>query len=722
MKKQVSTITLALSLMVSVASFSQVKQQVMPCATYEAMEQHFKENPSARMQFEKAQKQLETTRLAAENSSARPAAFVYTVPVVFHVLHQGGPENISDAACFAALDQVNKDYARQSPDTNLMFAPFKNKYVNSEIRFMPAKRDPQGNCINGVVHHLDTKTNWSQGSAQQSNYWPYTWDPTRYLNIYIVANIVPQGTVTGGGIIVGYTYIPGTWPTGNQHDAIVYRYNFLATGFPNPDSRSLSHEIGHWLSLPHTFGNTNNPGVVCGDDNIADTPPTKGNFAACPAAATNTAFTCSSPNPSSANNYYQNIENIMDYSNCPKNFTQGQTTAMRNTLAGTVGNRQNLWSAGNLVTTGVNNTTPCAPLAEFLSNNGTYSVCVGGNLTMKDFSSNGTVSSYSWAADNNAVIAAPSSSQTAINFQLIGVSNVSLTASNAQGSSTKVRQVYVLDATPVLTSSSFESFESGLPPFWSIGDQDNDGKTWINTSSASYDQTFSYYIDGAQMPPSTEDYLLMPMMDVKNNQSNKLQFAYAYRRMLSSQNDVLKIQASRDCGGTWEDIVVLSANVMASLSGGTSTDPFLPNSNEEWKTYVISDHPKWLNYINSSSVLVRFMFVEGTNGFGNNLFIDAVNFYSPSGVNELTRKMEFSMYPNPTTGEAYVHFNLNSEARVKLSVKDVLGREILQVADKNFLPGEQTLQIARDGALTPGIYFVNMSVNGASMSQKMIVK
>ena len=80
------------------------------------------------------------------------------------------------------------------------------------------------------------------------------------------------------------------------------------------------------------------------------------------------------------------------------------------------------------------------------------------------------------------------------------------------------------------------------------------------------------------------------------------------------------------------------------------------------------------------------------------------------------------MYPNPTTGEAYVHFNLNSEACVKLSVKDLLGREILQLADKNFLPGEQTLQIASDGALTPGIYFVNMSVNGANMSQKMIVK
>jgi hypothetical protein len=722
MKKQVSTITLALALIATATGFSQ-KQQIMPCGTYEAMEQHFAQNPEARKNYEAAQKQLEESRLALENSAARPAAFEYTIPVVFHVLHQGGPENISDAACFAALDQINKDYARLSPDTNLIFTPFKTKYVPSDIKFMPAKKDPQGNCINGVVHHYDVKTNWSQTSANASStYWTYTWDPTRYLNIYIVGNIVPQGTVTGGGIIVGYTYIPGTWPTGNAHDAIVYRYSFLSTGFPNPDSRSLSHEIGHWLSLPHTFGNTNNPGLVCGDDGILDTPPTKGNFANCPSASTNTNYTCASPNPGNANDYFQNVNNIMDYASCPRNFTQGQTTAMRNTLAGTVSNRQNLWSNTNLIVTDVNSAGSCAPIADFLSTNGSYTVCAGNSLNLKDFSYNGVITSYAWAADNNATVASPSSSQTTISFQLVGVSNVSLTVTNSQGSSTKVRTVYVLDGTASITGPSFESFESGLPPFWSIGDENNDTKTWINTSSAAYDLSYSYYIDGQQQPPSTADYLQMPMLDVKNNQGNVLQFAYAYRRHLSSQNDVLNIQASRDCGGTWDNIVVLAASVMAQNSGGVSTDPFFPNTAQEWKTYIISDHPKWLNYLNSSSVLIRFEFVEGTNGYGNNLFIDAVNFYSPTGVNELTREMEFGLYPNPTNGETSVHFNLSNSASIKISVKDLLGREVIQVADKNFAAGEQTIAINSNNQLQPGAYFVNVTVNGATMSRKMIVK
>ena len=721
MKKQISTITLALSMIAATSALAQQAAPKIPCYTYEAMEQRFAQDPEARKQFEAAQQQLAEANSVSQASGARPAAaFEYTVPVVFHVLHTGGPENISDAACFAALDQVNKDYARKSQDTNLVFAPFKNLYVPADIKFMPAKKDPQGNCINGVVHYYNPKTNWSQGAAgQNSSYWPYTWDPARYLNIYLVANIVPQSTVAGGGIIVGYTYLPGTWPTGNARDAIVYRYNFLGTNFPNPDARSLSHEIGHWLSLPHTFGNTNNPGVTCGDDGISDTPPTKGNYNACPVVSTNTALTCA--NTPSGSNYFQNVENIMDYSNCPKNFTNGQITNMRNVLASTISNRQNLWANNNLIFTGINNTSACPPIAEFLSINGSYTVCAGQSLTMKDFSYNGTITSYSWAADNNASILSPNAAQTSMNFQITGVSNVTLTVSNAQGSSSKVRTVYVLDGTAAVTGPNFESFESGLPPYWQIGDVDNDSKTWENTSGAAYDQSYSYYIEGAVNPPNAVDHLQTPVMDVKNNPGAVFQFAYAYRRFTSTTNDVLKIQASRDCGGTWEDIFTLSAAVMANGSGGVGTDVFVPSSEEEWNTYVVSDHPKWLNYINSNSVMVRLQFTEGTSGYGNNVFVDAVNFYYPNGVNELTRTYGFRMQPNPASAETKVVLNLNDASTVKVSVNDLVGRQVLLVTDSKTLVGEQEITVPLQN-LASGAYIVNVSVNGATMTKKLIVE
>jgi PKD repeat protein len=728
MKKQVSKISLAaLGLFTAFAGFAQ-NQHVKMCGTYEAMEQHFATDPAARQNYDAAQKTLNEQQVLAEkhNAAARPAAaFEYTVPVVFHILHTHLVGVISDADCIAALNEVNRNFSRNNADTPSIFTPFKSLYINSDIKFILAKKDPAGNCINGIVRHIDTKTTWSQASAQGSSYYPYTWDPTKYLNIYIVNEIVPQGTVTGNGVIVGYTYKPGTWPTGNNHDAIVYDKDFLGVSGSDPQARSLTHEIGHWLNLAHTFGNTNNPGVQCGSvvggDGISDTPDTKGNFGACPAASTNTNYTCTSPAPGNPNLYFQNVENFMDYSSCAKNFTSGQTTAMRNALASSTNNRQNLWQPANLTFTGINNSGNCAPRAEWMTSTNSYTTCVGGSLTLKDFSYNGAITSYQWAGDD-ATFTTPTASNTNATFSVVGTSNVSLTVSNSFGSTTKVRQVYVIDNTPVINGPVFESFEvGGVPQDWAVYNEDGDALTWAQTPAAYYDGAYSYLMENATNPPNSVDILEMPKMDVFNNQSNIFAFAYAYRQKSTSASDMLRIQGSKDCGGTWNDIYTLNSNVMASGSGGVSADPFYPLESE-WKVYTISSHPNWNAYKTSSSVMVRFSFVESTMGYGNNLYLDAINFFSPSGVNELSNSIRFNVYPNPANGLANVGFSLHDAGTVNVSVVDVLGKEIIPAEGKMFDAGDHIISLNAEKTLSPGIYFVNLSLNGAKMSTKLIIE
>ncbi len=721
MKKQVTKIALALSLISGFAGFAQQKA-IQPCDTYAAMEERFKANPEARKDFEASQKVLEIlqSQFEANQASGKIAAFEYTVPVVFHILHTGGSENITDAQCIAALAQVNSDYSRLGADTNSIFAPFKSLYIKSDIKFMLAHKDPTGNCTNGIVHTYDPRTLWDRSGNLTALYAGIIWNPTKYLNIIIVKDIVAQAGQNG--TVIGYTYVPGTWGIGSPLDAIVYRSTYLG-GY---DARSLSHEIGHWLNLIHTFGNTNNPGVVCGStsggDNVSDTPDTKGNFSTCPASSTNTNYICTAPNPTNSANYYQNVENIMDYSSCPKNFTFGQTTRMRTALTSTISNRQNLWQPINLVATDVNGVIPCAPIAKFLSATGSYTVCTGGSIQMKDFTYNGTPSSYQWGVDVGGIIATPTSSNTSITFTIVGTSIVTLTVSNAQGSSTDTQTVTVIDGSAAITGPYMESFEGGgVPNNWEVQNIGNDAVTWAQTPSAAYDQAYSYFIDGPSNPANSIDMLQMPMMDVLHNQSNVFEFAYAYRQSSSGQNDKLKIQGSKDCGGTWSDIYVMSAALMAANSGGVSADPFYPATNE-WKVYPISTHPGWSAYKNSASVLIRFNFIEGTGGNGNNIYIDAVNFYSLTGVNELTKSILLNLYPNPTNGETNLNFSLNDAANVKINVLDVMGREVLPIIENHYGPGEQTLIINKDNSLAPGIYFVNLSLNGAKMSSKLIIR
>ncbi|MBA2612434.1 MAG: T9SS type A sorting domain-containing protein [Bacteroidetes bacterium] len=729
MKKQLSKIALGVALLTAVTGFSQ-GDKIQPCNTYAAMEYYWKTTPGAKEKFDAAQADLQEKYLQAEKAKAsgtnKTAAVQYTVPVVFHVLHKGGPENITDAQCISALNQMNSDYGRMNADTNTIFAPFKSLYINSDIKFMLAHKDPSGNCTSGIEHIYNLKTDWDQTGANSASYYSgICWDPTKYLNIIIVKQIIPTGTVTGGGTIVGYTHLPGQYAAGDLRDAIVYNNGFLS----GTNARSLSHEAGHWFSLAHTFGNTNNPGVVCGSsaggDGVSDTPDTKGNFSTCPASSTNTNYICTSPNPGNPNNYYQNVENIMDYSSCPKNFTSGQTTKMRTALASPTAGRSNIISAGNHIATdvdGLGNCTPIANFLPFLNSNISYSVCSGGSLVMKDFSYNAVITGYAWAADNGAVIAASTASTTSISFPNQGITTITLTVSNAQGSNVKVIQVMVLNGTAVITGNYMESFETPnvTPPNWSVGNPDA-AVTWAQNTLSARNGVGSFYIDGSTDQFGQVDYLYMPVMDVVNNPNNIFTFSYAYARKTSAYMDKLVLQGSLDCGANWKDVVNLNAASMAANSGGVDPNPFIPGASQ-WVDVDVTQYPYWSDYMNTPSASFRFVFTEDPlNGNGNNIFLDAVNFTSPNGLNELTKIYKLNIFPNPSNGEVTIKFNLNDAATVGVNVVDVLGRDVLPATSANYGGGDQSIAINKNSTLSKGIYFVNLNINGTKLSKKLVI-
>jgi hypothetical protein len=723
MKTNLKHITLGIALFFALTGFSQTNK-IQPCVTVDAMEEYFNLNPGAREKFQANQDIMQKEYLAYEKNQTanKSAAVEYTIPVVFHILHLGGPENISDAAVIGALAQVNSDFAAAGSDFSSIFAPFQALYINSDMKFMLAKKDPSGNCTSGIIHHYDARTNWDR-NPPSSAFNPalfsgITWPTTKYLNVIVVKNIV--AAPNQNGTVVGYTTLPGNLTNGAIQDAIIYNYSFLS----GLAARNLSHEIGHWFNLTHTFGNTNNPGLVCGSsaggDGVSDTPDTKGNFSTCPASSTNTAFTCTSPNPTNTANYYQNVQNFMDYSSCPRNFTTGQTNKMRTAAQSATSSRNNLWSVGNLTFTGVNSTAICAPIAQFLSTTG-YSVCSGGSLLMKDFSYNAAITNYSWTADNSAVIASPTASNTSILFPTPGVTSVTLTVSNGSGSSSIVKSVTVLNGSAAITGPYFESFESpGVPANWQVINPNN--VAWAQTNIAAKDGNGSFYLDGSQSASGDEDFLVMPMMDVLNNPNDSLKFSYAYARNSATQADKLVIETSVDCGGSWQYFTQYSAATMQAGSGGVTGVPFVPTL-AQWKQVNVTEHPNWFNITGSQSVLFRFVFTEDpAAGNGNRMFIDAVNFEGiVSGINELTKSYKLNLYPNPSNSEANLKFNLNDAANVTVNVIDILGNNVLPAINTTFSAGEQVVSINKNGTLSKGIYFVNLSINGAKMSKKLVI-
>ena len=681
------------------------EQSIIPCLTYEAMEYAFQQDSGAKARYEAAQKALEEAyknyELSLKLHEGKTAAFQYTIPVVFHVLHTNGPENISDATLINALAQVNRDFAREGSDTGTIYTAFKSLYVNSDIVFMLAHKDPSGNCTNGIVHYYNSNTNWVQSASPH----PYTWDPTKYLNIYIVKEICPMAPncSTSGGIVVGYTYKPGTWAPGSSRDAIVYNYQFLS----GTNARSLSHEIGHWLNLSHTFGNTNNPGVQCGDDGISDTPITKGFFSTCPNSATGSG--CTSP---------ENVENIMDYSSCPKMFTMGQTNAMRAALASSVSGRNNLSTAANLSATGVDDTATCYPIAYGYPN--TFTICSGGSLTVTDKSFNGPVASRTWAATGSATIANPSASVTTIVFSTVGVQTVSLTTCNFAGCTTYTFSVNVMNGTPNITGSHIESFEgsTSLPANWSVINGSG-GTTWQVYTGGGASGTNAMYINGSLEPPGVQETLETPSYDFLNNPGAVFTFKYAYAQKNSSYADKLIVQASADCGGTWTNLYQPSGTTLASGSGGVTSAPFYPTPSQ-FKTYTLTSNPAFTSFKTKPNVRIRFIFQEdATNGFGNNFFLDDINFSTTTGVNELTQSIGLMVSPNPTNHTFTIKFTLSDPSNVSYQISDILGKTLMKSPVQKLEVAEHSIDV-NIAHLPEGIYFLQLELNGQKMVRKII--
>lgn len=950
MKKLLLSATACLSVFATINA-----QNILPCNTYGVRETYLKTVPgyAAKLNAAEAaaaaeyQAFLLNANTAAKTTSVDPT---YTVPVVFHVLHlgetPGSGSNIDDQICIDAVAQINRDYARQGIDTTTIDVIFEPLYENAHMQFMLAQKDPQGNCTNGVVHHYNPKTVWDQNDLfnyQYSTYATGNWNPSKYLNIYIVKNIVSSGSVVGGGIIVGYTHLPGTAPI-DPADAIVYRNDFLY----GLDARSLSHEIGHWFGLSHTFGSTNDPGFECGNDDIGDTPKTTGFFSTCPkpanyliapsvttpvdssdilkvrfGAMTNTTtlnslsgkiirplitlvattvtptsdtsnvtatgtaggysdftnvygndFNAGGSNiisitsiaKSTDNNYVAayfdynrngiftdaseavfvpaaglfgtqtyssnvtipsglyglirmrvitsntpitgptmtpgsgeieeynfnigttpspttginktmatcdtirpNIENIMDYSSCPKMFTKGQNDKVRQSAASMISNRALLISDENLYFTGILGTktfttvttttvpvttyttyvysnpttvTPCAPIADFSLNK--VITCAGQSITFNNTSYNSSAAStFAWVFEGGTPATSTLATQT-VTYSTPGDYSVSLTTSNVNGSSTKTANsiVSIKWNAGQISLPYVENFESGQwwPAGWNIINSDFGTHGWemsnygAGTLSSSYKSLVlgnANYTSNFPGFAGNTDIAETPAFDFSNTTNISFAFDYSFARKTGVVADTFKVQYSLDCGGSWKTFLGSSTTAaMVAATGGTVNAPYLPLSSSTSSTVT---NPKWKTMIiptvgttpiaNKRDVKFRFWFKnDADNGQSQNLYIDNINIGGTVGIHEFENSLGLSIYPNPTNSSSTIEFTSPKNSKVSIIVYDVTGRVIEENSlDANAGVNSKYL-VNSSNKLKAGIYFVTLVIDNNKITKKLIIE
>lgn len=679
------------------SQFIYSQNDYLHCGSTEAINKIFNANPQLKQEYLQREAQsalLDQQAFANDYTENKKKLLpIYIIPIVFHIIHMGGIENISDAQVYDAVRILNEDYRLLNANFANTVSAFQSIAADCEIQFRLAQKDPNGVCTNGIDRILSTQTNIGDDNSKLN-----AWPRNKYLNVWVVK------AMSSGA--AGYAYLPGTAFPPNVDGVIILSGYIGSIGTGTPlRSHALTHEIGHFLNLLHPWGNTNDPGVDCsGSDNVSDTPQTEG-WTSCNLSGA----TCGSA--------LDNVQNFMEYAYCSTMFTAGQKSRMRTAITSSTGQRSSLWTTSNLSATGVSLPEVLCH-ADFQTNNLTNTVCQGNSLTFSDLAWNGTPTSWNWTFQGGTP-ATSSDSIPIIQYNTPGIYDASLTVTNGSGSAsiTKTALVTVNSSTATYNNSFYsEGFEGNSIPNsdWKVHNQTPGGNTWVQTTTAAATGSKSVMITNTSASDTYVDELISPSINMTSiTGSHSLTFKTAFAQRTSTSADKLQVFVSTNCGLSWSQRY---AKIGAALStGGIQSTSFTPNANQ-WAQHIVT----LSGYSNQTNLYIMFRF---TSNGGNNIYIDDINLGGSSGIDEdIANVINFKVYPNPVEDNSIAFFNIPEKQKVELKIYDLIGREVLSLVNDKLNAGEYQYSISEKTNLSAGVYFITLYLDRQRFTKKLIVK
>jgi hypothetical protein len=731
----------ALALCVSCFSFA----QIIPCSSDAHYQKILKQYPQLAAYETKFDEQL-SRRIEKKTTAAIADTETYDFPLVIHIVHDYGTENIPDNVIYDAVAYWAQVYVEQNADTADVITPFVPYVGNPKMRLHLATIDPNGNPTKGVVRVQSYLTNRADDQAKFNQ-----WDPTKYVNVWFVGTF---GAEDAGA--AAYAYYPSSAAFMPYYDGVIGLSTYV-----NYD-KAIPHEIGHVLNLEHPWGNTNNPGVACGDDGVDDTPPTMGHMPTGCTEASLYDVTCAvgySKTYTSADGLMDSVvhypdttnsQNIMDYTYCQKMFTKQQVFRMRTALNSDIAGRKNLITPSNLAATGALAPMPdLAPIADFYVGKATGSIYLtdarsyflaansGVGFSFYNASWNDTVSGVSWTFSNDATT--PSSTSTTVvdnKFSTPGWVTVTLAAKSNAGSDTIVNThaVYVADTAIVGGYGYTQPFASpSSVTNWPMFNYYNNQFQWQFYNGASYGSSDNsciryrsfdtsarltgnpvgdhddFYTPAFYLPNNGEDMFLNFYTAAANTTSDALAYG------ITPVGDSLEVDVTSNGGRQWYRLKSYNAGDL--VDNGTQNTEFLAGTSSTWTGRSVAIPASY----RTPNAFFRFRYWPGNTG--NNLYMDNFQIAAyPTGVNELAATANtFTVYPNPASNGCNLVFKTGTDGSAILTIRDVTGKLVYEV-QKTYAANTIVKQpIARDITPSAGMYFVTVTIGGVNTTQKLVV-
>ena len=700
------------------------------CGSHTQMKKLYAENPGLEADYKKLVNRYKENRVINGKSTT-----VRIIPIVFHIVHEYGAENVSDQQIQSQMVILNKDYRKLNADTNVVISPFDTIIGDAYIEFRLATLDPYGNCTNGIEHIYDHNTNQGDDYSKL-----HQWDRDKYLNVWLVKTIGSAG-------VAGYAYYPtGVTGAGFFRDGVIILNDYVGNmGTSSPfTSRALTHEIGHYLGLAHTWGNDNDPGNTSScnqDDEIEDTPNCIG-MTSCNMTQNSCVDGVLTTDYWYPNDPVDNAQNYMDYSYCSVMFTKGQTNFMNNVLDQETSGRNNLYKAENLTATGTASLTPvtCIPVADFYvdvngatgntgPNANVMTACVNDPIAFKDASWKAGITDWEWTFPGGS----PASSfnqNPSVTYAAPGWYSVTLKVTNAAGSDTKTmtNMIYIQGEWGDVTGPYSQNFDQNSD-YWIAYSPEPNSPVFHRVTNGGRGNTACFklnnYKDVAGAQAFTEDwyyydrlgnakdYLISPSFDLRGTSNINVSFDFAYGTKATATADItekLVVYYSRDCGKTWIQKTSISGAQL--VTAGYQIGDYVPNNDLQWKTISFA------HTASASDNKTRFKFEFISSDLSSNFYFENFNITGTLGIEDNGLTSSVSIAPNPVATGSDLSVEVPySDGGMKLIVMDLKGA-IISTTEVPASSGVQTVNIPMNVA--KGCYILS-AVQGAAKSTHRVV-
>ena len=858
-------------------------QSKAPCGTDEQHRRYVEAHPeiaakNAELSAEIAEKlsKMSFKDLSPFGKTTDDGTTVYDVPMVFHIVHDYGAEYIPDSEVDRCVSDLNKMFLKRNPDTIDIISPFRGFINNSNKRYIGNARitwhlatiDPYGKPTRGITRHRSYLTKTASDLAKLEQ-----WPSNNYMNIWVIGTF---GSSKPSNVLA-YSVFPSTADAAPYYDGVISKAGSL-----NYDN-TIAHELGHSLNLIHTWGNIEVDTSCGGDDEVDDTPPTKGHLklgcgptdkalydTTClykygplanvrvdssikfpggsipaiksdtstsigitfknrtfntinalsfyPSAAVGSTYKIGlmrnativdsvtvvstvkdsiqrvvykfnlTPSDSATNfklffmqnpgayrdtvpatttypksagtvllrkvaddgfyNFFYdwnvttgnykvyapdslvdypdttNTQNVMDYSQCARMFTNGQVERMRATLTSTVAKRSSLITPENIAKTGALAPLPALkPKAEYSVDKGvtsggcpvtgkdpSYFMCADNsglsyNFKFTDRTWQAAATTKEWILSNGATNTTPLGTSLITKFATPGWASVKLVAGNTNGTDTfeTMPGVYIADPNAINPIGYWQEFTNEAENAkWPIFNYYNNRYKWEIANVGTYDGKSIRYrsFDNRTFPENLTgeaagdyDDFFTPAFDlsVLPTDNGNLNFMYAGAYATNNPDlmkDVMEIAYSTTCGANWTILKTMKEAELQTIGAVPSTIEYSPAWND-WKPISI-DLKNGATAIRNNKVFFRFRYKPSSRpvgqysyASGNNFYIDRINISNfPLTVNEMILgNKSVAIAPNPASGTSYVLFQ-KANANVKIQVLDMTGKLVYSINTK----------------------------------------